>query len=134
VSWSVPVSCPFPATIIRRWCRSAAVTLAGRRGFAALVSYVRATAAVALVDAIGIGIGLAIIGVPLVIPLSALVLLTAFVPIIGAILAGAVAVLNASMRSLLHEEEHTEPENVDVLHDNRPPRDRLNQSHLFHRD
>jgi putative heme transporter len=69
--------------------------LAGRRGFAALVSYVRATAAVALVDAVGIGIGLAVIGVPLVIPLSALVFLTAFVPIIGAVLAGVVAVLIA---------------------------------------
>lgn len=71
------------------------VDVAGRRGFAALVNYVRATAAVALVDAVGIGIGLAIIGVPLVIPLSALVFLTAFVPIIGAVLAGAVAVLIA---------------------------------------
>jgi predicted PurR-regulated permease PerM len=57
------------------------------------VSYVRATAAVALVDAVGIGIGLAIVGVPLVIPLSALVFLSAFVPIIGAVLAGTVAVL-----------------------------------------
>lgn len=73
----------------------ARVDVAGRRGFAALVNYVRATAVVALVDAVGIGIGLAIIGVPLVIPLSALVFLTAFVPIIGAILAGAVAVLVA---------------------------------------
>jgi predicted PurR-regulated permease PerM len=71
------------------------VDVAGRRGFGALVSYVRATAAVALVDAVGIGIGLAIIGVPLVIPLSALVFLSAFVPIIGAVLAGTVAVLIA---------------------------------------
>jgi len=71
------------------------VDVAGRRSFAALVSYVRATAAVALVDAVGIGIGLAIVGVPLVIPLSALVFLSAFVPIIGAVLAGTVAVLIA---------------------------------------
>jgi predicted PurR-regulated permease PerM len=71
------------------------VDVAGRRGFGALVSYVRATAAVALVDAVGIGIGLAILGVPLVIPLSALVFLSAFVPIIGAVLAGTVAVLIA---------------------------------------
>jgi putative heme transporter len=71
------------------------VDVAGRRGFAALVHYVRATAGVALVDAVGIGIGLAIIGVPLVIPLSALVFLSAFVPIIGAVLAGTVAVLIA---------------------------------------
>ena len=71
------------------------VDVAGRRGFAALVSYVRATAAVALVDAVGIGIGLAIVGVPLVIPLSALVFLAAFIPIIGAVVAGTVAVLVA---------------------------------------
>ncbi|MGA6162976.1 AI-2E family transporter [Amycolatopsis magusensis] len=71
------------------------VDVAGRRGFASLVSYVRATAAVAVVDAVGIGIGLWILGVPLVIPLSTLVFLSAFVPIIGAVLAGAVAVLVA---------------------------------------
>ncbi|MFC4854929.1 AI-2E family transporter [Actinophytocola glycyrrhizae] len=71
------------------------VDVAGRRGFGALVSYVRATAAVALVDAVGIGIGLAILQVPLVIPLSALVFLSAFVPIIGAVIAGTVAVLIA---------------------------------------
>jgi predicted PurR-regulated permease PerM len=69
------------------------VDVAGRRAFGALVSYVRATAAVALVDAVGIGVGLAIVGVPLVIPLSALVFLSAFVPIIGAVVAGTVAVL-----------------------------------------
>jgi putative heme transporter len=77
------------------------VDVAGRRGFAALVSYVRATAAVALVDAVGIGIGLAIVGVPLVIPLSALVFLSAFVPIIGAVLAGTVAVLVALVANSL---------------------------------
>ncbi|WP_460394257.1 AI-2E family transporter [Actinophytocola sediminis] len=71
------------------------VDTAGRRGFAALVSYVRATAAVALVDAVGIGIGIAIVGVPLVIPLAALVFLAAFIPIIGAVVAGTVAVLIA---------------------------------------
>lgn len=69
--------------------------VAGRRGFASLVSYVRATAAVAVVDAVGVGIGLAIIGVPLVVPLSALVFLGAFIPIIGAVVTGVVAVLVA---------------------------------------
>lgn len=68
---------------------------AGRRGFASLVSYVRATAAVAVVDAVGIGVGLWIVGVPLVIPLATLVFLGAFVPIVGAVVAGAVAVLVA---------------------------------------
>ncbi|SMD09267.1 AI-2E family transporter [Lentzea albidocapillata] len=71
------------------------VDVAGRRGFGSLVSYVRATAVVAIVDAVGVGVGLAIIGVPLVVPLSALVFLGAFVPIIGAVFTGAVAVLVA---------------------------------------
>ncbi|MFE0019966.1 AI-2E family transporter [Amycolatopsis sp. NPDC059021] len=69
--------------------------VAGRRGFASLVSYVRATAAVAVVDAVGIGIGLAIVGVPLVVPLATLVFLGAFIPIIGAVITGGVAVLVA---------------------------------------
>ncbi|RKT71586.1 putative PurR-regulated permease PerM [Saccharothrix variisporea] len=69
--------------------------VAGRRGFASLVSYVRATALVAVVDALGVGIGLWIVGVPLVVPLSALVFLGAFIPIVGAVITGAVAVLVA---------------------------------------
>ncbi len=68
---------------------------AARRSWRTLISYVRATVVVALVDAIGIGIGLAILGVPLVIPLAALVFLGAFIPIIGGFLAGTVAVLVA---------------------------------------
>ena len=68
---------------------------AARRSWRTLISYVRATAAVAMVDAIGISIGLAVLGVPLVIPLGALVFLGAFIPIIGSFLAGTVAVLVA---------------------------------------
>jgi predicted PurR-regulated permease PerM len=71
------------------------VDVAGQRGFASLVSYVRATVAVAVVDALGIGIGLLIVGVPLVVPLAALVFLGAFIPIVGAVIAGVVAVLVA---------------------------------------
>jgi putative heme transporter len=73
----------------------ARVDVAGRRGVAALVSYVRATAVVAVVDAVAIGIGLAVLGVPLAVPLAALVFLGAFVPIIGAVIAGGVALLVA---------------------------------------
>jgi putative heme transporter len=71
------------------------VDVAGRRGFSSLVSYVRATAAVAVVDAVGIGIGLWIVDVPLVVPLAALVFLGAFIPILGAVIAGTVAILVA---------------------------------------
>lgn len=71
------------------------VDVAGNRGFASLVGYVRATVAVAAVDAVGIGIGLAVLRVPLALPLAALVFLGAFVPIIGAFVSGLVAVLVA---------------------------------------
>ncbi len=60
-----------------------------------LGGYIRGTAIVAAVDAIGIGIGLAIVGVPLVIPLSVLVFLLAFIPLVGATLAGILAALVA---------------------------------------
>ncbi|HEX4361227.1 MAG TPA: AI-2E family transporter [Pseudonocardia sp.] len=69
--------------------------IAGQRAFASLVGYTRATVVVAVVDAVGIGIGLWAIGVPLVVPLAALVLLGAFIPVVGAVLSGSVAVLIA---------------------------------------
>ena len=71
------------------------VDVAGRRGIAALVAYVRATAVVAVVDAVAIGIGLLVLGVPLAVPLAALVFLGAFVPIIGAVIGGGAALLIA---------------------------------------
>ena len=58
-------------------------------GLAALVSYARATSAVAVVDAVAIGIGLGVLQVPLAVPLAALVFLGAFIPIVGAVVAGA---------------------------------------------
>jgi predicted PurR-regulated permease PerM len=72
-----------------------AVDVAGHRGFGSLVGYVRATVAVAGVDATGIGVGLGVLQVPLALPLAALVFLGAFIPIIGAVLTGIVAVLVA---------------------------------------
>ncbi|MET7771334.1 AI-2E family transporter [Nocardia sp. NPDC005366] len=71
------------------------VRLAGQLGFGTLVGFVRATVAVAAVDAIGIGAGLAILGVPLALPLASLVFISAFIPIIGAFLAGFIAVFIA---------------------------------------
>jgi len=69
--------------------------VAGQRAFASLVGYTRATVVVAVVDAVGIGVGLWAIGVPLVVPLAALVFLGAFIPVVGAVLSGSVAVLIA---------------------------------------
>lgn len=68
---------------------------AGRVSVHTLGAYVRGTAAVAAVDAIGIGIGLAILQVPLWPALAVLVLVLAFIPIVGAVLAGVLAALVA---------------------------------------
>ena len=70
----------------------APVRTAGTYSWQTLTSYVRATVLVAFVDALGIGIGLAVLQVPLMLPLAALVFLGAFIPVIGATLSGAVAV------------------------------------------
>ncbi|WP_380164393.1 AI-2E family transporter [Jannaschia sp. R86511] len=69
--------------------------LVGIRAVQVLGGYVRGTATVALVDAVFIGIGLTLLGVPLALPLALLVFVAAFVPIVGAVAAGAVAVLIA---------------------------------------
>ncbi|NTY61380.1 AI-2E family transporter [Mycolicibacterium sphagni] len=68
---------------------------AGRAGFGSLIGYVRATFLVALVDAVGIGTGLAIMGIPLALPLASLVFLGAFIPLVGAIITGFLAVVVA---------------------------------------
>jgi predicted PurR-regulated permease PerM len=60
-----------------------------------LGGYIRGTAIVAAVDATAIGIGLAILGVPLALPLAVIVFLTAFIPLIGATAAGILAALVA---------------------------------------
>jgi putative heme transporter len=68
---------------------------AGAKAWRTLIAYVRATITVAAVDAVGIGIALAILRVPLALPLAVLVFLGAFIPVIGAALSGLVAVLVA---------------------------------------
>lgn len=68
---------------------------AGRRAWTTLGHYVRIQVLVALLDAIGIGAGAAIISVPLALPLAVLVFLGAFIPIVGAFVTGLVAVLLA---------------------------------------
>lgn len=60
-----------------------------------LGSYVRGTAVVGLADATVIGLGLVVLQVPLALPLSVIVFLGAFIPLVGATLAGAVAALVA---------------------------------------
>jgi predicted PurR-regulated permease PerM len=67
----------------------------GDKTVTVLGAYIRGTASVAAVDAIGIGIGLAILQVPLALPLAVLVFLLAFIPIVGAVTAGILAALVA---------------------------------------
>lgn len=68
---------------------------AGTRAFTVLSSYVRATSLVALIDGAGIGGWSAILGVPLALPIGAVVFLAAFIPIVGATVSGLIAVLIA---------------------------------------
>lgn len=68
---------------------------AGLRGWQTLVQYVRVQIFVAAVDAVGIALGAFFLGLPLVIPLGVLVFLASFVPIVGAVLTGSIAVLIA---------------------------------------
>ena len=63
--------------------------------WATLSEFIRQQALVGFIDAFFIGIGLWILGVPLVLPLAVLTFFGGFIPIIGAFVAGAFAVLIA---------------------------------------
>jgi predicted PurR-regulated permease PerM len=75
--------------------REPAIDEFGRRSWRALSSYVKGVVFVALVDAVGIGLALWVIGVPLVLPLAALTFVLAFIPIVGSVVAGLAAALVA---------------------------------------
>ena len=64
----------------------------GSRSWDTLIGYAVGMIVVAFVDALIIGIGLAVMGVPLVMSLALLVFLGAFVPVVGATVSGALAV------------------------------------------
>ena len=66
---------------------------AGRAAWVVLVYYMRGTVAVAAIHAVVIGLVLWIMGVPLALPLAVLVFLAAFVPLVGLLAAGALAIL-----------------------------------------
>lgn len=67
----------------------------GHRSFDILRSYTKGIVVVAVVDGVLIGLALVLIGVPLVLPLVVITFLGAFFPLIGAVVAGALAVLVA---------------------------------------
>ena len=72
-----------------------AVDGAAKQGWKTVVNYARTQLLVATIDAIGIGLGAFLLGVPLAIPVAVLVFLGAFIPFVGAILTGALAVFLA---------------------------------------
>ncbi|MCU0302341.1 MAG: AI-2E family transporter [Candidatus Nanopelagicales bacterium] len=71
------------------------VDTAGDLSWQTLSAYARGTVLIAAIDAIGIGIGVAVIGVPLALPIGVLVFFGSFVPIVGALVSGFVAVVIA---------------------------------------
>lgn len=77
-----------------------AVDGSGRAGWVTLGDFVRVQMVVAAIDAIGIGLGAFILGLfyggmPLVVPIAVLVFLGSFIPVVGAIATGTIAVLVA---------------------------------------
>ncbi len=73
----------------------AAVDGAGRAGWVTVINYARTQLLVATIDAIGIAGAAFLLGVPLAIPIGVLVFLGAFIPFVGAIITGALAVFLA---------------------------------------
>ncbi|MFD2793310.1 AI-2E family transporter [Promicromonospora vindobonensis] len=69
------------------------VNQAGRRGAVTLAAYTRTQILVAAVDAVGIGIGAVFFVPTLALPISILVFVGSFVPVVGAIVTGAIAVV-----------------------------------------
>jgi predicted PurR-regulated permease PerM len=69
------------------------VNQAGRRGAVTLAAYTRTQILVAAVDAVGIGIGAVFFVPSLALPISILVFVGSFVPVVGAIVTGAIAVV-----------------------------------------
>ncbi|TCK21497.1 AI-2E family transporter [Pseudonocardia endophytica] len=67
----------------------------GVRVWGRLGGFIRSQALIGLVDSVFIGIGLVLLGIPLALPLAVLTFFGAFVPIVGALVAGALSVLVA---------------------------------------
>ncbi|MFH0519652.1 AI-2E family transporter [Streptomyces sp. M41] len=68
---------------------------AGPRAWATLTAYVRGTVLVALIDAVFIGIGIYFLDVPMAVPLAVFIFLFSFIPLVGAVASGALAVVVA---------------------------------------
>ena len=85
------------AWVVRLFPRAARTRAdsSGRAAWYSLTRFVRATVLVALVDAVGIGLVAYLLNVPFAFAIGVLVFISSFVPIVGATVSGAVAVLVA---------------------------------------
>ncbi|MGV4982420.1 AI-2E family transporter [Streptomyces sp. NPDC001709] len=72
-----------------------AIAGAGPRAWRTLTAYVRGTVLVALIDATFIGIGIYFLDVPMAVPLAVFIFLFSFIPLVGAVASGALAVIVA---------------------------------------
>jgi len=68
---------------------------AGPRAWHTLTAYVRGTVLVALIDATFIGVGIYFLDVPMAVPLAVFIFLFSFIPLVGAVASGALAVVVA---------------------------------------
>lgn len=68
---------------------------AGPPAWRTLTAYIRGTMVVAFIDALFIGLGIYILGVPLAVPIGVVIFLASFVPLVGAVASGALAVVVA---------------------------------------
>jgi len=68
---------------------------AGKASWVTLTNFVKSQVAVAGVDAVGIGLGAFLLQIPLAIPIAAIVFLGSFVPVVGAVVTGSLAVIIA---------------------------------------
>ncbi|MDO5501836.1 MAG: AI-2E family transporter [Actinomycetia bacterium] len=75
--------------------RRSTIYESGRRAWVTVGTYARMQVVIAAADAIGIGLGAWVLGLPFVVPIVALTFILCFVPIIGAIISGAIVVLVA---------------------------------------
>ncbi|MFT4030717.1 MAG: AI-2E family transporter [Protaetiibacter sp.] len=88
--------------IVRIFPRKARPALigGGEAGWITLSTFVRVQVLVAFIDAVGIGLGAFILGLfydgfPLVVPIAILVFLGSFIPVVGAVVSGALAMFIA---------------------------------------
>ncbi|WP_228506885.1 AI-2E family transporter [Frigoribacterium sp. VKM Ac-2530] len=83
--------------VVRLFPRAArpAVDGAGQAGWQTLTSFVKVQVVVAAANGVGIGLFAFFLGLPLAVPIAILVFLASFIPVLGAIVTGALAVVLA---------------------------------------